>query len=294
MSAVNYEILKKIRRIQIMTSQLASDTFAGSYRSAFKGRGMEFEEVREYQPGDEIRTIDWNVTARMNHFYVKTFREERDLTALLVVDVSGSSRFGSHYGLKSELIAEIGAVLAFSAIKNNDRIGLVLFSDIVEKYIPPSKGTRHVLHIIRELLLFRPKSKGSDLKSVLAFIGNVFRKRGVCFLISDFIASDYSKEVGLIARKHDLISICVNDPAELNFPNLGLVNLEDLETNKSAVIDSASPTVRNHFQQSAAKRLTDHQHLINKVGASYIDIRTDQPYINALRKFFKLREKRRR
>lgn len=290
MAAIAPDLFKTIRRIEIVSTQLANDILAGAYRSAFKGRGMEFEEVREYQPGDEIRTIDWNVTARMSNPFVKIFREERDITVILVVDVSGSSRFGGRNGLKSELIAEIGAVLAFSAIKNNDKVGLILFTDIVEKYVPPRKGTRHVLRIIRELLAFEPQQRGSNLKGALSFLGKVQSKPGICFLISDFLCSDYAHEAAIIAKKHDLISISVSDPYEHSFPQLGLVHVADLETGQTTLVDAAFPSFQKEFQRKTTERLAKQKQLMGKIGAGFIDIRTDQPYLAELRKFFKLRE----
>ena len=287
------EVFKKIRRIQIQTTHLANDLLAGAYRSAFKGKGMEFEEVREYQPGDDIRTIDWNVTARMQHPYVKNFREERDITVMLVVDISSSSRFGSHK-LKSELTAEIGAVIAFSAIKNNDRIGLILFSDVVEKYIPPRKGTRHVMRLIRELLLNEPSHRKTNIAVALDFLGSVVAKSGVCFLISDFISPSYAHEVALIAKKHDLITIGITDPYELAFPKVGLISLQDLETGETQIIDSSDETTQETFKKNAAERLRTHQRLMNKIGAGFIDLRTNQPYMPAIKKFFKIRGKQRR
>lgn len=291
--AISKELFKKIRRIQFISTGLASNVFAGAYRSAFKGKGMEFEEVREYQPGDDVRSIDWNVTARMNHLYVKNFREERELTVFLVVDKSASERFGSGSVAKRELIAEIGAVLAFSAIKNNDNVGLILFSDVVEKYLPPSKGTRHILHIIRELLHYQPKQPGSNLKGALAFLGKVQRKSGICFILSDFICPDFSHEAAIIAKRHDLISISITDPCEHAFPELNLVNLRDLETEETSIIDTSSQAVQKQFKDRAAERLQTTQRLMQNIGASFIDIRTDRAYMAALRGFFKLREKRR-
>lgn len=294
MAEIEPHVFKTIRRIQIISTQLANDILAGAYRSAFKGRGMEFEEVREYQPGDEVRSIDWNVTARMSHPYVKNFREERDITVILVVDVSASSRFGGRQATKSELIAEIGALLAFSAIKNNDKVGLLLFSNIVEKYIPPRKGTRHVLRLIRELLVFQPEQRGSDLKMALSFLGKVLTRSGICFLISDFFCGEYAHEISLMAKRHDLISICVSDPYEHDFPNIGLANLTDLETEETAVIDTAFPPLQEHFKKAVEKRFAYHRDLMKRIGAGFINIGTDQSYLPAIHKFFRLREARRR
>lgn len=289
MAELSEDLFKKIQRIQILSTQLAKDLLAGAYRSAFKGKGMEFEEVRDYQPGDDIRTIDWNVTARMNHPYVKNFREERDLTVILLVDVSASSRFGSKNLLKSEIVAEIGAVLAFSAIKNNDRVGLILFSDIVEKYVPPRKGTRHVLRVIRELLAFHPKETGSDPKVALNFLGKVQTKSGICFFISDFMFSDYSHEASLIAKRHDLIAMCITDPSEEKMPDIGLAQLDDLETKESIIVDTSSPKFQSHFSETYSKRILEHNKLMKKLGADFVDISTDESYVRVLHKFFKLR-----
>jgi len=293
MATIPPELFKNIRRIEIYTTRTVNDILAGAYHSAFKGRGMEFEDVREYQPGDEVRSIDWNVTARFNHPYVKSYREERELTVMLLVDVSASSRFGTRQRLKSELIAEIGAVLAFSAIKNNDKIGLILFSSTIEKYIPPNKGTRHVLRVIRELLAFKPQYEGTDVSAALHFLGKVQRKQGVCFVISDFISPNYSQEATLCAKRHDLITIAVTDPVEQSFPNMGMVSIRDLETGKLSLVDTSDKEVRKIFTQRSFERLQKHQQLMGKIGAGFIDIRTDKDYAYAIRSFFKLREKRR-
>lgn len=284
-------LYKKIHRIQILSTQLATDVLAGAYRSAFKGLGMEFEEVREYQTGDDIRSIDWNVTARMNHPYIKKFQEERELTVILVVDVSASLRFGSRDQLKSEVVAEIGAALAFSAIKNHDKVGLILFSEIIEKYVPPGKGVRHVLRIIRELLVFKPKQRGSNLKGVLAFLGRVQRKAGICFVLSDFLCSDYAHEAALIAQKHDLISICLIDPYENAFPKISLVSLTDLESRETSLLDTSVNQTQSQFKEETTFRIKRNKQLMHKLNAGFIEVHTDKPYMLPLRKFFKLRER---
>jgi uncharacterized protein (DUF58 family) len=294
MAAIPKELFKKIRKIQFQTTHLANDILAGAYHSAFKGKGMEFEEVREYQPGDEIRSIDWNVSARMGHPYIKNFREERELTVMLVVDISASAHFGSIGQLKSDLIAEIGAVIAFSAIKNNDKVGLILFTEEVEKYLPPKKGTRHVLRVIRELLAFKPKKRGTNIQAALSFLGSVHRRSGICFLISDFICSDFSHELSLVVKKHDLVAIGIADPYEVAFPNMNLVSLQDLETEETRLIDTSSPRVQEHFRSLAQQHLEKCHYLMKSVGAGFIAIRTDQSYLPPIRKFFKLREKKRR
>lgn len=288
------DLFKTIRRIQIRTTQLAKDILAGAYRSAFKGRGMEFEEVREYQPGDEIRSIDWNVTARMNHPYVKVFREERELTVNLMVDVSTSSRFGSHNAIKSNLIAEIGAVIGFSAIKNNDKLGLILFSDRVEKYLPAGKSQRHILRVIRELLTYKPTRPGTDINAALHFLGQVQAKSCICFLISDFIDGDYAHEALLTTKHHDLIGISVTDPYEVEFPRLNLVEMEDLETGAIGIIDTSNPRVQERFKANAEKRINSTRNQMRKIGAGFIDIRTDKPYMPPLQKFFQFRGRRQR
>lgn len=283
------DLFSTIRRIQIRTMRLAKDVLAGAYRSAFKGKGMEFEEVREYLPGDDIRSIDWNVTARMNHPYVKTFREERELAVHLLVDVSTSSRFGSHQQQKCKLIAELGAVIAFTAIKNNDKLGLILFSDRIEKYLPPSKSQRHILRIIRDLLIHEPSGHGTDINLALNYLGSLEAKTGVCFLISDFIAGDFSHEAQLVSRRHDLISMCVTDPYELNLPQINLADLEDLETGEKGVFDLTNLDASLKFQEEAHKRIGNVQKLMQKIGAGFIDIKTNQPYMPVLHKFFQLR-----
>lgn len=286
MAAVSKELLKKIRHIEVQTSHLANDVLAGAWHSAFKGKGMEFEEVREFVEGDDTRDIDWNVTARMHQPHVKRFREERELTVMLVVDVSGSAYFGSGNTLKAERIAEIAAILAFSAIKNNDKVGLLLFSDHVEKYIPPKKGTRHVLRVIRELLAFKPQGKGTDVSSALTHLGHVQTKSSICFLITDLLCVPKTSELAVIAKKHDLISIAVSDPNELLFPSMGMVTVTDLESGESRLIHSAN---QEQFEKTMEERLDRHKKLMVKVGAGFIDIRTDEPYLPQLKKFFKLR-----
>ena len=285
------EILSLIQRIQIQTTRLAKDYLSGMYRSAFKGRGMEFEEVREYQEGDDIRNIDWPVTSRMNHPYVKLFREERELTVMLLVDISASSRFGTGNNLKKDIITELSAILAFSAIKNNDNVGLILFSCEVEKYIPPRKSTRHVLRIIRELLLCEPKHAGTDISKALEFLGRIQVKSGVCFLISDFMSPPYDHQAALIALKHDLIGISISDPAEIELPQLPLVHMTDLETGVDAVIDMSHTAFKESFRNNAEERIAQQKQLLHSIGAGFIDIRTDQAFLPELQKFFKLRSR---
>jgi uncharacterized protein (DUF58 family) len=290
MTKLSQEDFQKIRKIQIHTSQLVNEILAGAWHSAFKGRGIEFEEVREYQSGDEVRSIDWNVTARMHHPYVKVFREERELTVVLLVDVSASSRFGSQNHLKRDLIAEIGAALTFSAIRNSDKVGLILFSDFVEKYIPPKKGVRHVLRVIRELLAYTPQGKGTNLLSALDFAGGVLKKSAICFLISDFICSLYQKEMSILAKKHDLIAINITDPYEMEFPEMGLVNIIDLETGEFHTINTSNQLVLEHFKNKNVERRNDVEWTMKTIGAGFLNIRTDEPYLPVLHKFFKTRE----
>lgn len=294
MTDTGSNLFKKIRRIQFQTTHLVEDILAGAYRSAFKGMGMEFEEVREYQHGDEVRTIDWNVSARMHRPYVKIFREEREITLTLVVDISASTRFGSGHHLKSDLIAEIAAVLAFSAIKNNDKVALILFSDKVEKYFPANKGIRHVLRIIRELLAYTPKHGGTDLNAALAFLGRVQQRSGICFVISDFICPDYSHQAALIAQRHDLISLALADPLENTLPNMNLVGFKDLESGNTMVADTSSTVLQTHLKEEQQKRLESNKQLMDKLGAGFCTINTSQPYAMQLRKFFLLRQMRRR
>lgn len=293
MAELSTDIIRKIRKIQIETNRLAAELLVGAYRSAFRGQGIEFEEVREYQTGDDVRSIDWNVSARMARPYIKNFREERELTILLMVDVSASSRFGSQGHSKKELIAEIAAALAFSAIKNNDNIGLILFSSEVEEYLLPKKGLRHVLRVIRELLLFEPKHKGTNIAKALSFLGNVQRRSAICFLISDFISESYSHEMILLAQKHDLISVCITDPLELALPNMNLAEFVDLESGKFITTDTSNQEIQKQFQLKTKQRIANVNDLMKKVGAGFIDIKTNESYMDKLRAFFKNRGRRR-
>jgi|688.fasta_scaffold02929_12 uncharacterized protein (DUF58 family) len=288
------EIGRLIRRIEIRTTQLAKDILAGIYRSAFKGKGMEFEEVREYQQGDDIRSIDWSVTARMNHPYVKVFREERELTVWLLIDLSASSRYGSKNKLKLDLICEISALIAFSAIKNNDRVGMILFTDKVEHYYPPRNTSRHVLRLIRDLLIYQPKDSKTNIAAALSFLGKIQAKSSVCFVISDFLSPDFQHDAQLIAIKHDLIGVGITDPSEIDLPQLHLVHLQDLERPLGEIINTSNASLRTHFRSSADQRLAQTQHLLRKIGADFVDIRTDQPYVPVLKNFFRVRSKRRK
>lgn len=287
------EAFKHLRRLHIQTTKAVDTLFAGIYHSAFKGQGIQFEEVREYQEGDEIRYIDWNVTARMQHPYIKTFREERELTVMLVVDISGSTGFGSGPRSKSEIIAEIGAILAFSAIKNQDKVGLLLFSDEVELYLKPKKGTRHVLRIIRELLFFKPKHHKTSIQTALSFLGTVQSHKTICFLISDFIDQGLEHDVSLLAQRHDLIAIHIQDEHEKQFPPLGLLHLKDLETEAVQHIDTSFQPIQQSFASKSKDQIDAFEQLMIKVGADFILIDCEKPYLDPLRQFFKRRGLRR-
>jgi uncharacterized protein (DUF58 family) len=286
------EILKKVRQIEIRTNRLVDTMLGGEYHSAFRGRGMEFEEVREYQPGDEIRTIDWNVTARAGHPYVKVFREERELTVVTLVDVSLSERFGSGPQEKAELAAEFSAVIAFSAIRNGDKVGTMLFTDRVEKYIPPKKGKSHVLRLIREILDFRPQHRGTDLEAALGFLAKVLRRRATVFLISDFIAADFERALAAVRGKHDVIAVRTSDPRETQLPDVGLITLEDAETGVVVVVDSRSRRVRDLFQSRGAAARSEQDDLLRSLEIDELEITTGKPYIKELSNFFKMREKK--
>lgn len=287
------EAFQYIRRLQIKALRNVDDVFAGIYRSAFKGKGLEFEDVREYEPGDDIRTIDWNVTARSQRPYVKNFREERELTVMLVVDISASSRYSHTSRFKSEMIAELAALLAFSAIKNQDKVGLLLFSSQVELYLKPKKGVRHVLRVIRELLYFKPQHEGTDLPKALAFLGRVQTKRAICFLISDFLAEDFSRPAAIIAKRHELIAFHVYDAFEQNFTPRGLFALQDLESHVQALIDTADPFVREQFHQKAKKQSLVVKRMFEKTGADYVSMHTGESSAHVLQRFFRLRGRKR-
>lgn len=292
MAAIPKEIFARIQRIEVATSRLAEELMVGLYHSAFKGRGMEFEEVREYIEGDDVRSIDWNVTARMNHPFVKSFREERLLTVMLVVDISSSSLFGSGERLKGELIAEIAALLAFTAIKNNDRVGLLLFSDEVELFLPPKNGSRHVLRVIRELLFSSAKRRGSDLKVALDYLGRVQKKSCLCFILSDFLYPLPKRELSVTAKRHDLISLHVVDPLEETLPEVGLVAMRDLETGEVALVDTSNPIRQKNYRERRKESVGIVKSTMGKLGAGYILIKSDEPYLHPLRRFFRMRRVR--
>ena len=286
------DIIKKIRRIEISTNRLVNNIFAGEYESAFKGKGMEFDEVREYQHGDEVRTIDWNVTAKMGHPFVKKFVEERELIIMLLVDVSGSTEFGTHQQKKSEIIAEISALLAFAAIKNNDKVGLICFTDQVELFIPPRKGKKHVLRLIRDILHFESKRTATDLKTVLSFLERIQKRKSVVFLISDFRDDDYEKPLQRINPRHDLIAIVVADRRETEFPDVGLIELEDTETGDIILFDSSSAKTRQYYQEKNLDEITKRQKFFLKNKIDNIAIHADQSYTQSLIHFFQYRHKK--
>lgn len=286
------ELIAKIRRIEITTSKLVTDMLAGQYESVFKGRGIEFDEVREYQPGDEIRSIDWNVTARMGAPFIKKFIEERQLTVMLLLDLSASSRFGTSLRLKNELAAEICSVLAFAATQNKDRVGLIVFTDRVEKFIPPRKGLQHVLRVIREALCFKPEGSGTDLAGALKYLDGVTSRRAVTFIISDFFAQDFKKSLTIASKKHDCIAVTITDPRELELPDTGIVELTDAETNKTFTVDTASPRVRDEYAAKARNMREARSALFGSINLDHIDVMTDRPYVDELVKFFRMRKKR--
>lgn len=286
------EVLRKIRRIEITTSKLVTDFLSGQYESVFKGRGIEFDEVREYQPGDEIRAIDWNVTARMGAPFIKKYVEERQLTVMILLDASSSSNFGTTKRLKKELAAEVSAVLAFAAIQNNDRVGLIIFTDKIEKFVPPRKGLHHVLRVVREALYFTPKDKGTDIGGALRYLDNVTSRRAVTFVISDFFAKDFKKPLSIANKKHDVVAITITDPREGELPDAGIVELVDAESGKSYMIDTSSAKVREKYAKKSREMRDERMKLFGSVGVDHIDISTDRSYIEEFIKFFRMRKKR--
>ncbi len=286
------EILKQVRQIQIRSNKMVSGVLAGEYKSAFKGRGIEFEEVREYIEGDEIRTIDWNVTARTGTLHVKNYREERELTVMFVIDMSSSGQFGTTSRTKLEIATEIAAVLAFSAIKSNDKVGLIMFTDEVEKYIPPKKGKSHVLRVIRELLFFKPEKVNTDINVALEFLNKVTKRKSICFLVSDFYSDDFEKSFLLTSKKHDLVPIAINDPTEVSLPDIGLIELEDEETGEIYMIDTKNVNVSRSYKKVTSEITAERNDFFKSAGVDYIDVNTSKPYIHELIKFFDRREKR--
>ncbi len=286
------ELIKKIRNIQVKTNHLVNHMMAGEYVSAFKGRGMEFSEVREYEPGDDVRLIDWNVTARMGHPYIKEFREERELTVMLLVDVSSSGVFGSVEKLKNEVAAEIASVLAYSAIKNNDKVGLIVFSDKIEHYIFPQKGRAHIWNLIRTILNFVPEGRHTDLNLPLEYLLKVQKRKSVAFLISDFQAEGYLRNLRLVRQKHDLIALAISDPRESELPDVGWVHLEDSETGETLLVDTADRTLTEQLARLKIKEREKRKKQFHANGVDVIDIQTDRSLTQPLIQFFKMREKR--
>jgi uncharacterized protein (DUF58 family) len=283
------ELLKKVRKIEIKTRGLTRHIFAGEYHSAFKGRGMTFSEVREYQYGDDIRNIDWNVTARFNHPYVKVFEEERELTVMLLIDVSGSGDFGTREQMKRDLITEIAAVLSFSAIENNDKIGVILFSDRIEKFIPPQKGRKHILRIIRELLEYHPQSLGTDISESLRFLTNAIKKRCTAFLISDFRDKGYARSLQIANNKHEVAALHVYDRRETSLPALGLLRVLDAESGKERWIDSSKSTVRENYGMKWESHLEIMKEIFSRAGVDSVSLQTGEDYVQPLIRLFKLR-----
>ncbi|MDD5084752.1 MAG: DUF58 domain-containing protein [Candidatus Omnitrophica bacterium] len=286
------EILRQVKRIEIRTTRLVNDMFGGEYESVFKGRGIEFADVREYVPGDDIRTIDWNVTARSQRPFVKKFVEERQLTVLFLVDASSSCYFGTSAKTKSEIAAEICALLAFSAVKNNDRIGVIFFTDRIEKYIPVKKGRTHVLRVIREILFFQPRRKKTDLRRALEYIFNVLTRRAIIFIVSDFLAADYEKPLKILSKEHDVVAVNLIDPKETELPKTGLIEWEDAETGERVLIDTGNEKVLKTYRELNEKRLARLDSMFKHIGVDRIIIDTSKSYIEPLMKFFALREKR--
>ena len=286
------EILKKIRRIELRTRRLVNSMFAGQYHSVFKGRGMNFEDVREYAPGDEIRSIDWNVTARMNAPYIKKYTEERELTVMLLVDVSASGIFGSVELSKRELAAEVASILAFSAINNNDKVGLILFTDRIELFIPPKKGRLHTLRLIREMLYFEPEGRGTDLAGALDYLNLVVSRRSVVFMISDFLAPDFTKALTVSSKRHDLVAMPVIDKGESELPNVGIITLEDAETGEQIDVNTSSKAVRRALREINDDRLADLEYLLRSRRVDIVRLTTTEDYLIPLRNFFEQRERR--
>lgn len=283
------ELLKKVRKIEIKTRRLSDHVFSGEYHTSFKGRGMTFSEVRQYQFGDDVRAIDWNVTARYNEPYVKVFEEERELTMMLMVDCSGSESFGTKNQLKSEIVTEIAATMAFSATQNNDKIGLILFSDQIELFIPPKKGKSHVLRIIRELIEFQPKSRKTDLSQALKFLSGVQKKKAIVFVISDFMSSDYEQTLKIAGKKHDVTGVRVYDHREETMPNIGMVTMEDAETGEIMVVNTNSKSVRMEYEKNYQDNVKYFRETFSRCGSGAVSTRVDESYVTKLLGYFKSR-----
>ncbi len=286
------EVIRKIRRIEIRTKRLVNDVFSGEYQSVFKGRGMEFSEVREYLPGDDVRSIDWNVTARTGRPFIKKFEEERELTIMFLVDASASGGFGTVSRTKAELTAELCALLAFSATRNNDRVGLIIFTDRIEKVVPPRKGRTHVLRVVRELLFYRPKGKGTNIAAALDYLTNVVKRHAVVFLVSDFVAEGYETRLSVANRRYDLIAVEVSDPRESELPRLGLVEMEDPETGERLAVDTGSTRVLERFSEFARDDTERRRKMFRRLGIDSVNLSTDRPYVEPLEKFFRMRARR--
>ena len=286
-------LLKKVRKIEIKTRGLSNHIFAGEYNTAFKGKGMAFSEVREYQSGDDVRSIDWNVTARYNSPYIKVFEEEREMTVMLLVDVSGSGNFGTKQQFKREIATELSAVLAFSAIKNNDKVGVIFFSDIIEEFIPPKKGKSHILRIIRQILSFKPQNKKTNISQAIEYFNNVMKKRCICFILSDYISSTFEKPLRIASKKHDVVALKVSDKREKTIPNIGIVPFKDSETEKVILLDTSSKLVRETFQKKQKEKQSEIEKLFPRCGVDLININTGEDYVKPLINFFKNRDRRR-
>jgi len=287
------DLIKRIRQIQIYSARAVNASFAGQYESVFKGRGMQFDEVREYTPGDDIRAIDWNVTARTGKPFIKRFVEERELTVLFAVDLSASGEFGTVNKMKNELAAEFCAVLAFAAAKNNDKVGLLIFTDRIELFIPPKKGSRHMLRLIRELLAFKMPKRKTNIPLALDYIAKIARKRATVFLVSDFIETDFKKPLGLLNKRHDVVAVPVRDRVEMAMPALGLIELQDAETGQIMLVDTSSRSFRDQYGDRTSRRFNDLKGLLRSINVDMIPIMTDRQYINDLIQFFHMRHRRR-
>jgi len=286
------ELIKKIRQIEIYTARAVNASFAGQYESVFKGRGMQFDEVREYTPGDDVRSIDWNVTARTGRPYVKRFVEEREMTVLFAVDLSASGDFGTVNKMKNELAAEFCAVLSFAAAKNNDKVGLLIFTDRIELYIPPKKGSSHVLRLIRELLYFKMPRRKTNIPQALDYIGRVTRKKSTVFLVSDFIETDFKKPLSLLNKRHDVVAVSVRDRAEIALPSAGLIEFADAETGEIIIVDTSSRRFRDQYSNKSSERFNELKEMLQSINVDCISINTDKPYIQDLVAFFRMRHRR--
>ncbi len=287
------DVIKHIRQIQIFTNRTVNEMFSGDYASTFKGQGMQFDEVREYAPGDDIRSIDWNVTARMNKPFIKRYTEEREMTVMLMVDLSASGAFGTVNKLKNDLAVEMCAVLAFCAIKNNDKVGLITFTDRIEKFIPPAKGTQHVLRVIREMLYHEPPHQGTDISMALDYLAKVIKKKATVFLVSDFLSDEFQQSLRLVNKRHDLIAIQVKDKAEQVLPTAGIIEFEDAETGQTILVDTSSRRFRQDYENKVNQQADSLKKVLQSSKVDCIDIATDRPYVPQLIRFFRMREKRR-